>query len=226
MRPPAYFLPQPPASWEPDILDSFERLYKEAVEEGTGRAIEYALSAPKWQFLCYLCDHKPILLHGSGNPEIQEFEPRKANDVSEFGDRRAVYAASDGIWAMFFAIVDRERQVTSLTNSCFRVVGPGEESGRYYFFSINEDALPHEPWRSGTVYLLPRAWFEQEPNLQYRGMEIEVDHWASPVAVRPLAKLAVEPADFPFLSQILPHDPQAIRERATKDPDGFPWLEE
>lgn len=223
---PACFLPQPAARWDDTTLASFDRLYAEAVENGAGSEIVYTLPAPKWQFLCYLCDYKGILIHGSGNRDIAEFEPRQSNDVSEFGNRRAVYAASDGIWPLYFAIVDRERYVTSLVNSSFRVVEAGQRSLPYYFFSVNADALPHHPWREGMVYLLPGNSFEQQPNLHFRGMEIELAHWASPVPVKPLAKLAVQPTDFPFLAQTVPHDPAVIQARAAADPDGFPWMDE
>jgi hypothetical protein len=123
--------------------------------------------------------------------------------------------------------MDRDRYVRSLSNACFREVAPdGTRSEPYYFFSINGDALPHQPWRQGTIYLLPRATFEQQPLLTMGGDRFEIAQWASLVPVRPLARLAVDPQDFPFLSQIYPHDPAVMRERATRDPDGFPWLDE
>ena len=31
---------------------------------------------------------------------------------------------------------------------------------------------------------------------------------------------------FPFLDSVLPSHPALIRERAVRDPDGFPWLDE
>ncbi len=227
MQLPRYYSMRPAAERDADTIASFEHLFAEAVEHGTGAEIEYKLQAPKWQFLCYLCDTKGILMHGSGNPDIAEFEPRQSNDLEEFGNRRAVYAASDGLWAMYFAIMDRDRYVTSLMNACFRVL---QEDGKwgdpYYFFSINGDAIPHEPWRNGTIYLLPSATFEQQATVHLRGMEIEIAQLASLVPVKPLAKLAVGPEDFPFLSHIYPHDPKVIQERAARDPSGFPWMDE
>jgi hypothetical protein len=197
------------------------------VERGVGALIDYTLAAPRWQFLCYLCDHKDILLHGSGRSDIVEFEPRQSNDVAEFGNRRAVYAASDGIWPIYFAIVDRDGGVTSLVNSCARVVGPDGRRGEpYYFFSINADALSRRPWRRGTIYVLPRQSFEQQAPLPYRGLQLEAAQWASPVSVRPLARLQVEPDDFPFLDKLRGHDPQRVTERAARDPAGFPWLDD
>jgi hypothetical protein len=142
---PQFALPRPPATFDPDTVASFERLLAEAVEHGPIAHIEYTAPAPKWQFLCYLCEHKGIVLHGSGDPNIAELEPRKATDVNEFGNRQAVYAADDGIWPMFFAIVDRDRPLTSLVNSCYRVIGPAQFSGSYYFFSIDADDLPGSP---------------------------------------------------------------------------------
>jgi hypothetical protein len=226
MQLPSYFLPQPAANWDVDTIASFERLFTESVEHGTGAEIEYTLSAPKWQFLCYMCDHKNLVLHGSGKTDILEFEPRQSNDVAAFGNRRAVYAASDGIWSIYFAVVDRDNGVTSLVNACFRLVEAHDKSGPYYYFSINADALPHKPWRNGTIYLLSADSFEQQSSQRYRDVAIEHAQWASLVPVRPLAKLAVTPEDFPFLAQIQPHDPATLRERALANPDGFPWREE
>src|SRR4051812_36260640 len=120
MELPGYFLKRPALELSAATITAFEQLYTDYVEAGTAQEINYQLAAPKWQFLCYLCDTKRILLHGSGNPDITEFEPRQPKDIEEFGNRRAVYAASDGIWPMYFAIVKRE-QVTLLMNACFKV---------------------------------------------------------------------------------------------------------
>src|SRR5690242_11648722 len=105
MQMPAHFLPQPEADWGAETLAAFERLYAQTVEPGKGAEIAYPLSAPKWQFLRYLAERKNVLIHGTGNPDIAEFEPRQSNDIEEFGNRRAVYAASDGIWALYFAVM-------------------------------------------------------------------------------------------------------------------------
>jgi len=227
MQLPTYFLPRPSLDLTPAMLTAFARLYTEAVLPGHGGTLDYTLAAPKWQFLCWLCDTQDILLHGSGNPGIREFEPRKSNDLDEFGNRRAVYAASDGIWPLFFAIVDRDRYVRSLINACFRVVGADSaRSDPYYFFSVNDDALPHQPWRLGTIYILPRAGFEQQPRESYRGAELDIAQWASLVPVQPLARVAVSPDDFPFLVRIRAHDIALVNQRADRNPKGFPWVDE
>lgn len=222
---PPGFLPRPGPPPDRGTIAAFERLFAATLQREQGAVIEYTLAAPKWQFLCYLCDHKEIVLHGSGRPDIVEFEPRQSNDVAEFGNRRAVYAASDGIWPIYFAVMDRDNGVTSLVNSCARVLAPdGTRSEPYYYFSINEDAWSRRPWRRGTIYLLPRGTFEQQAPRSYRGLLLEPAQWASLVPVRAIARLPVEPEDFPFLHQIEPHDPRLVTERAARDPDGFPWL--
>jgi hypothetical protein len=181
---------------------------------------------PKWQFLCHLTDRHEVLVHGSGDPHISEFEPRQSNDALEFGNQRAVYAASDGIWAMYYAVLDRERYVRSLVNACVRVNEPGRGTESRYYFSINGDALPHNPWQPGFVYILPRDGFERQPPHRTASGEFEVPQWRSFDPVKPLAKLSVQPSDFPFLARVQGHDPKTVRERARDNPAGFPWLDE
>jgi hypothetical protein len=111
MRLPPYFLSRPPLDLSAATHAAFAGFYREVILAADGGMVDYAFTAAKWRFLCWLCDTQDVLLHGSGNSDIRVFEPRKSNDVDAFGDRRAVYAASDGIWPLFFAIVDRDRSV-------------------------------------------------------------------------------------------------------------------
>lgn len=227
MEVPAYYLRRPQAEADPEIIAAFERLYQEFVAPGTGAEIDYQLAAPKWQFLCYLGDHKNVLLHGSAQPDIAEFEPRQSNDIEEFGNRQAVYASSDAIWSMYFAIVDRDK-INLLMNASFRVLdAEGGRSEPYYWFSVDKDALPSYPYLNGTIYLIPGATFEHQANrLDQSGITVESAQWASLVAVKPLAKLTVTPEDFPFLDQMRGHDLAVIQKRAAENPTGFPWLDE
>ncbi len=223
----SYLLPRPPMDLTPTTVAAFEQLITTAVLPGSGATIDYTLDVPKWQFLYYLCDTQEILLHGSGNPDIDEFEPRQSNDTAEFGNRQAVYAASDGLWPMYFAIVDRNNGVTSLINACVHLIeADGTRHGPYYYFSVNDDALAAQAWRNGMIYVLPRATFEAQALIPDQDGMVEVQQWASRVPVRPLAKLAVTPDDFPFLAQVRGHDLAVVSERARQNPDGFPWLDE
>jgi hypothetical protein len=224
---PAYWMPRPAPAGLDGEAERFDALLRDAVAAGPDQPIDYRLPDPKWRFLSWVAETGTVVLHGSGAPDIRQFEPRQSNDVREFGNRRAVYAASDGIWPMFFAIVDRERfPQMSISNACIRVPDPSGAPGRpYYFFSIDGEVHRQEPWRTGTVYLLPAATFEHDSVDDPDG-PIESAQAASPEPVTPLAKLVVGPDDFPFLQAIRRHEPAVVMARIAVDPDGFPWLDE
>ena len=127
------------------------------------------------------------------------------------------------LWAMFFAIVDRDR-VTSVTNACVRLEEEtGAVHGPFYVFSVSQSALPNQPWRTGTVYLLPRNSFITQSPMAFGSSKVHIAQLASLAPVQPLAKLTVTPDDFPFLSQIRGHDDQRIQEYATALQTGAPW---
>jgi len=42
----------------------------------------------------------------------------------------------------------------------------------------------------------------------------------------PLARIAVDPEDFPLLDQMRGHDDEIAFARARANPNGFPWLED
>ena len=220
---PDYWLTRPGVNFDKRTQTAFDELLNTAFSIGECPMIEYSLPWPKWQFLCHLADHHNIALHGSGNPNIALFEPRQSNDLNEFGNQKAIYAASDGLWAMFFAIVDRER-VTSITNACVRLADEaGTLHGPYYVFSVSQSAIPIRPWRTGTVYLLPRSTFTLQPPMSFGSNQVHIAQLASFVPVQPVAKLTVIPEDFPFLMQIRGHDDQRLQEYATALQTGAPW---
>jgi hypothetical protein len=101
-----------------------------------------------------------------------------------------VFATDDPIWPIFFAVVNRP-VVRSLINGCSHRDGESR-----YYFSIGADPQADDSWRSGWIYVLPRETFRHHPS----GPE-----WLSPVGVRPLARFRVEPADFPFLGDVVRH---------------------
>jgi hypothetical protein len=221
---PPYWLSRPPMTLG-EVIGQLEALFHQ-IAEGKGDWLEEPLPVPKWQFLCWLADHKNVLLHGSGDPNISEFEPRQSNDLAEFGNRKAVYAASDGIWPMFFAIVDRTGYPMTIVNAAIRLESPdGRISDPYYYFALTDSVFIQKPWRQGYVYVLPKAGFEEQEKDRFGEMRVHTHHWASLEAVRPLAKLQVSPEDFPFLEQIRPQNDERVAERARANPDGFPWVE-
>jgi hypothetical protein len=220
---PDYWLTRPGAPLDEAAQRACEDLLTAALSSGGCPTIQYTLPWPKWQFLCHIADHHAIAMHGSGDPAIARFEPRQSNDLNDFGNQQAVYAASDGLWAMFFAIVDRAR-VPSITNACVRVA---DEAGVLheprYVFSVSQSALPQQPWRTGTVYLLPRSTFMQQPPIPFGSATVHIAQLASLTPVQPLARLTVTPDDFPLLRQIRGHDDQRLPEYATALQTGGPW---
>ncbi len=98
-----------------------------SLDSATRSAIEAFLSQPEdgqpdadtvirhdgdvslWELLCGIADRREIAFHGTGDPNIESFEPRRPIDFAPFGHQKAVLATSDPIWAMFYAIVDRAR---------------------------------------------------------------------------------------------------------------------
>lgn len=226
MNLPDYWMTRPKADFDEETRTAFDELLASTLSLGGCPTIQFSLSSAKWQFLCHVADHHDIALHGSGDPDIALFEPRQANDLTEFGAQKAVYAASDGLWAMFFAIVDRER-VSSITNACVRVEDPtGAIHGPFYVFSVSQSALPDQPWRTGTVYLLPRKTFMTQAPMEADSNRVHIAQLASLEPVQPLAKLTVLPTDFPFLAQIRGHDDQRLQEYATALQTGAPWPDE
>ena len=218
-----YWLSRPGPPPDPATRARFDAVLAAALAAGRGTAIDYRLAAPRWQFLCHAADGGQVVLHGSSDPDIDRFEPRQSNDIAEFGNRTAVYAAADGLWAMFFAILDRPRHRMALTNSCFRVLGEnGSLSEPYYYFAVNAEVLEQGQFSPGTVYLLPAGRFEREPAYVEGGRRVLTAQAACLEPVEPLAKLAVEPADFPM--RIRGYDLDTHLARIEAEPEGFPWL--
>jgi len=192
-----------------------------------GDFVDYRLPYPKWQYLSHLCETKELVLHGSQNQGISIVEPRQANDKKAFSNQRAIYATTDGIWVLYFAILDRKKYPEmTLFNSCLRArISADQLSDPMYFFSITCSVLLQKPWCEGMIYILPRQSFEQEASQQVQGVEIVFPHWISPLPADPVAKLHVGPQDFPFLAQIHGHNEEKLVQLATANPSGFPWPE-
>lgn len=226
MELPPYWIPRPGPRPDPATAKAFDGLLAHAMDQGPDHPIDYRLDAPKWQFLCHVADRADTVLHGSGDPDITCFEPRQPGDTLDFSNRRAVFAATDGIWPLHYATLDRDRHPTVMTvNSCTRLSFPdGRLSGPYYFFSISQQALERQPWRAGMIYLLPATGFERQPPVPAGRNWIHIAQAASPTPVTPVAKITVQPEDFPFLDSVHGHDDDVLNARIAADPQGFPWF--
>jgi hypothetical protein len=223
---PDYWLQRPNIEIDSQTRSDFDQLFARVKAAGTNTRIDYTFPAPKWQFLCYLADQQGVVLHGTGDPHIQVFEPRPSNDLTEFGAQTAVYAAGDGLWAMFFAILDRMHYPMSTSNACIRLVDEaGQVSKPRYVFSISQPALRQQPWRKGMIYLLPGDTFVNQPSLWFGHYEVRVPQLASLVPVKPFAQLEVTPEDFPFLKDIRGLDDARLQEYGQAMQAGAPWPE-
>lgn len=223
---PDYWLQRPNMEINSQTRSNFDRLFASLKASKTISRIDYTFAVPKWQFLCYLADQLGVVLHGTGDPNIQVFEPRPSNDLSEFGAQTAVYAAGDGLWAMFYAILDRKQYPMATSNACIRLVDEaGWVSEPRYVFSISRSALRQQPWREGTIYLLPGDTFLNQPSLRFGPYEVRIPQLASLVPVRPLTKLEVAPEDFPFLKDIHGIDDARLQEYGRAMQTGAPWPE-
>lgn len=219
---PTFLVRRPPMDFDAATRAAFDALYDGAA--GSRMLIDYRLAAPRWQFIAHIAETRDVLVHGSGNPDIAVFEPRQPNDATEFGNQRAVYASSEGLWAMYFAILDRVNHPMSLINAAVRFEAGDGLSDPYFFFSITNAARAANAFTRGTIYFLPRQTFVQQPPTLHDGQRAHVAHWASLEPVAPLAKISVGPEDFPLLAYIRGHDDETTFARARADPDGFPWL--
>ncbi|TMW70951.1 hypothetical protein [Alteribacter natronophilus] len=175
-----------------EAVEEFEGLYERFIATGSGHAFTYTGQYPVWQFLHYMIENKHIVVHGSNSSTIDEFIPREST-LFTGSPVKSVFAATDGIWSLFFAVRKKEGYEGSIRNLCLTV--PGKKGiMRYYYFSVNEEM--GECWTDGTIYFLSRDSFRQG------GIR---DEWVSDKPVRPLAKMAVTPADFPFLNEVRRH---------------------
>jgi len=218
---PSQFLPRPQFDLPPSKKTDFEELWKSSPPESF---IDYQLPYPKWQYLSYLCENKELVLHGSQNLGIDVVEPRQANDIRVFSNQQAIYATTDGIWVIYFAILNRKLYPEmSLFNSCFQArVSVDQLSDPAYFFSITQSALVQKPWCAGVIYILPRLNFIQEAAQQIQGVEIIFPHWISSIPAKPVGRIMVGPKDFPFLAQIHGHDDEKLVKLYATNPGVFP----
>ncbi len=202
----------------------FDRIFLNSLAQPDSLTLDYSLPIPKWQFLNYLVEHHGIVLHGSGNAAIETFEPRKPLDTTEFGSQEAVFAAADSVWAMFFAVIDRDQYAMRISNGCIQFVeGDNPISDPYYLFSISQGFLQKNPWRTGTLYLLPSETFVEQPTVKLGDMTLRIKQLASLVAVKPIAKIEIVPEDFPFLDQVKEHDDSRMEDYERAIQTGGAW---
>jgi len=184
------------------VAKEFDRIFDASLDGQAGTTIEYDLPFPKIDFLNYLCDWRGMVAHGTNLNNLTVLEPiRKSSDTTEFGNRRQIFCSPDATWAMWFAILYKTRY-RATRNGC---IGIGTEARRekYYHFELPRDLKDQFPFSSGALYLLRATDFPSRhrmPVLNFFGGDFE--EWGSAGTVTPLAKIRVEPVDFPYLDQV------------------------
>ena len=195
--------PAPDLTLNSQKIEAFENLFLEARRLGPNAFIDYNITYPKHEFLRYLVDRKKILLHGSNKPDLKILLPiRFSTDARAAMNKQSIFAAADGIWPMFFAVLDRGNYVGTMSSGAYRLSDATGLTTTYYFFSINEEVLKLRPFRRGTIYLLPRDKFKPAAN----GHGVVLEEWISVEPVQVLAKLSISPEDFPLLDIIWGHN--------------------
>ncbi|RLQ94566.1 hypothetical protein [Falsibacillus albus] len=174
-------------------INEFDELYSRLISTGDGNEITYNSSYPLFLFLNYVIENKNVLVHGSNRSSIDNFEPR---DSSLFNGKpiKAIFASSDGVWSLFFAVINRKGYEGSIRNLCL-TVPTNIGIKRYYYFSKNHHNAG-DAWTNGTIYFFSTYHFKQG------GIR---DEWVCEEKIRPLAKLSVTPDDFPFLDKVSIH---------------------
>ena len=222
-------LPAPELEVNPEAAQAFDAAMDAALAQGPGAEIEYDLPFPKYLFLDYLAEKRGMVLHGSLHRHLATLEPiRNSRDSSEFGDQPAIYATQDPLWALFFAVLDRSKLEGSINNGAIWLRGDEGSLIRRYYYCINAESLRRNPWKPGAIYLLPGDKFEPDPTQE--GVRVGIytllaTHWLCRTAVQPLARLLVQPEDFPFLKRVWGYDAANLDKRMSAESiAGFPFL--
>lgn len=181
---------------------------------------------PRWVFLEWLAQ-QGYLLHGSPTGDLSKLNPTPKNyaQPDDFSNTVGVYATSDGLWPMMYAL--RGPQVTAQNDMGLKLMEGGEWSAMKYFLSYGtsnpEISDGRELMAPGFVYVMTRKGFQLSPPYQHAGLGyVQEAHWVNLDSVQPLMCVPVAPKDFPLPVRV--HDAEALRARARLDPRGFPWL--
>lgn len=190
----------------PEKQAQFKELLQAALKRADGAWIDYHLPYPKHEFIQFVTGQDIIIFHGSNNMEIDEFQPIRKSmelfDETGRGNLQGVYGTHDGLWSMFFAVVNRKQLKGSIRNGVMYFRNREGEQIAVYNFSINQEQLKERPYNEGALYFLPRDTFTRLQLIP----DTYANEWASELPVKPIAKLKLQPDDFPFLEQIGGHD--------------------
>lgn len=211
--------------------EAFDNLIDFSAAQEPAAVIDYNLPYPKYLFLDYLTNTRPLILHGSNLCGLELLKPiRNSTDSSEFGNQAAIYATQDPFWALFFAVLNRQAIKGSISNGAIRLKNKRGMSIHRYFFTVEVNSLRKNPWTQGAIYILSKENFEADPSqagVWVGDYELEVTHWIFRGEREPLASLPVEPGDFPFINSIWGYDAEVLAKRMSAETiAGWPFLDD
>jgi hypothetical protein len=181
---------------------AFDALLDAALSVSPNAVIAYDLPYPKSEFLNYACDWRGFVAHGSPLGDLETLEPvRKSRDENEFGNRQQIFCSPDAMWAMWFAILDKDK--FNLTrNGCVRQ-GLGLGRVKYYHFELPAVNKENSPFADGTIYLARTVDFpDKRPYPLLDWFNAEIEEWGATRPVVPLARLRISSQDFPYLDKV------------------------
>lgn len=187
---------------DPERRQAFDMLFDSALANATLSPIGYNLPYPIADFLNYLCDWRGVVAHGSQLNDLEVLEPvRYSHDDNEFGNRQQIFCSPDANWAMWFAILDKNKY-GGTRNGCVRV-GLGAQRVKYYHFELPTSTKNDPPFANGTIYLAQASDFpDHRPYPLLDWFNAEVEEWGSIHPVKPLTKIRVTPQDFPYFDKV------------------------
>ena len=172
---------------------------------------------PKHRFLSYLTDEKNYLAHGTSLKNLRVLKAvRRSKDTDETGHEQLLLAASDAIWAMWFAVLDKSRMGGLTSNDCIVYEDEAGEIYSLYYFSIGHTAVEKEPYQSGSLYIL-----EPDSFIYKRGEEK-----GSEESVSPLFEIEIRKEDFPYLPYVKGINLRALPQAFVEIPEKEPFLSE
>lgn len=158
-----------------------------------------AIPTRRLDFLRWLAENRAVVFHGSPRDDLAELSTeRQSRDTTSWGNQEAVYASTDPVWAIYFACLRRDRGWTGTRNGTMGKAG-GPLYPRRYFFVHNRGSACADRFGPGSLYLLPPDGFVADAPV---AGAIDTGHLVSHSPVKPLARLDVTPADFPFSDRV------------------------
>ena len=158
-------------------VQTFETIWQSVLVD-QNIIIDTDVVEPIYDFLQYVIDEHNLVLHGSNISNIATLSPVQAGGVEADQALAAVYATDSAPEAIFFAILDRPKV--------------GSFSSETYGTQYQVDKFTAaDPWRNGTVYLLPRDKFNKIGG-----------YWVCDQPISPKFAINVGPTDFPYLDQV------------------------